>query len=1000
MSALRIAIRLWSMSIQACVLILIVLAARRLLKKYPKIYVYVLWGLVGLRLLCPVFIETSFSLQPDIGGFVEGAVYSSADSGNSVGQNTNNMGINNQEYIKDVDNGTGVYDKILEEIRNQTGKSEVPPLMGDTDDMMSGDGLKAGDKNDKIQRESIFALIIEAFGSERSFKYLSVVYYMGAGLAALFYVVQYIIIRRKIAFAIRTSDDVWLSENVRSPFVIGLVRPRIILPYGLEAIEEEHILKHERTHIRHHDPVIRALGILCIVLHWWNPLVWLAVHRMNQDMEMFCDEAVLSRATAADRKAYARTLVEFSVKRSGFLVGLSFGESNTERRVKNIMKKRKSSSIIIAGLAVLVVFCVVAFMTIPGRGSREDGSEETTTASVGISDTAETKVDTELLDAFLKGEINASRPGTLNGTFNISELDMSGESWDSYSVGEMIDLDNDGERELILSGPYGGMYLDASDGAVNVFAEGEGTAGELSYSIGSDGGVNIVHRDTTHEGRIWYRFDKYLSADRIVDSATLVMYNQENAADTFRTYYYNDKEISASRYSELYQKYTGSVSVYAQISLIEENINMWKISPDYANDVCSYAVCDLDKNGRLEVIAANMGGTGNFTYSHFYEVNETFDALVECETNFVEGISQPDIIEDTVDMYYVSGTDTYYYVEYDLIREGTTYYILKNVLSLKDGKLEVNMLTREVQNYGEEVGSITYWDSHGNEISEERHSTMADDVFFTADKYKANIGWRDMKELTDTDSLSNLEMLKQSYDEFNPFVSQYEPWHKKNEHLYAYETLLDNILQGELPDSDYGEYDGGDMSLNTFAVFDVDGDGYEELIINYVTTYNGGMITKIYGYDAETNELKEEFAEYPTIKIYSNGPDGIIFAYASHNHGRAPGLEDFWPYRLYEYNRSTDTYDKVAIVDAWDKNNTTWENTEFPENVDKDGDGIVYCVMLNGEWDYSNAMDNSEYEAWLSAYMEKDNMTEMEIQYMELKYENEYIVSAQSNPSY
>ncbi len=1146
-------VRLWVMSLQACILIFVVLMARALLKKYPKVYAYCLWGLVGLRLLCPVFIETSFSLQPDMQNFVESAV-GDASPVSPENDRLADIGIKQPDVILDKDiSGEGLKQPLGNgetntDLSNGTGTgSNANSSDNQTIDMIPADDTLTGNEGSTEEPG-----VTKSFDKEKAYRLLSTTYIVGIAIIAGLYIVQYINIRRRIAVAVKDGENVWLCENIQSPFVIGIIRPRIILPYGLSETERCHILKHEKMHIKHHDPLIRVLGILCIILHWWNPLVWLAVHKMNQDMEMYCDEVALKEASSTERKAYANTLLSFSVRKSGFSVGLAFGESNTERRVENIMKKRKKSFVIIGAIAVFAIFCVVAFLTIPG--DNEDKGQETTTEqptttpeqpttepttttesqggaagadksdmnifyelflknesfivrspydenviltvmddrkyesefknakksyalvdvdkdgwtelifrisaypselmyiigvyseelvcfdvmethtkniSFGVYDsgyvwwsqnydgyekifytyttdgkreevirfTEEDEAEmaayegeepewfdwsvyetpaNKLFNKFLSGEINAEGNGLMD-SFNISELDMSGESWESYSIGDRLDLDNDGEDELILSGPYGGMYLDASGDKVKVFEMGDGTASNLSYTY-SDNAVWVVHSDTMHAGRKVYRLDKYMGADKIVESATLAIYYSADSGYDTKTYYYNDEEISDKKYTELYQKFFGTVSIEDQIIIIEQNINMWKLSPDYANEVYSYAVTDLDGNGRLEVIASNMGGTGAFTYSHFYEVNEQFDGLVECETKFVEGDSQPDIIETTVDVYYDQITGKVYYIEHDLIKMTPgEYHIIQSALSLNGGKVEVNVLAREIQRYGEATGSITYEDSHGTEITEKAFVEMAENTFgYYGDLYKAQFGWREMSELNDAHYKAVRDYLKQSYESFGLYeIDSTDRVANLRNREAAYMKVLNSLYdKKEFPDGENrGFSEGSDISDNTFAIYDIDNDGAEELIINYITTDSSRMVKKIYGYDYITAGVREEFSEYPSTTIYDNG---IIVAYWSHNHGRSI-LAGFWPYGLYQYNGVTDKYDVIAVVDAWDKNTVY---PDFPTSVDKDGDGIVYCVMADNELDYKNAMDKADYETWLASYI--GDAKEVELPYMEL----------------
>lgn len=351
--------KLWSMSLQADLLILVVLTVRFFLKKYPKAYVYFLWMLVGVRLLCPVFVETPFSLQPETilpdgiaqnGGFISGQ----------------------GSYFRiGLPDGQGIQTDISGKENMSSGGSDIASTgMGENGSIPLSSEKDRGNMDDPdlsgLNVLGVGEIQEETSGLVKVIGLLVIVYLAGVGVFICFYLIQYIVIKYRISTAVRGKQNVWFSEKIDSPFVFGVIRPRVIMPYGLKRQEGYQILKHEQTHIRHHDPLIRLIGTLCICLHWWNPLVWLAVFRMNQDMEMYCDEAVLRDASPEEKKLYARTLLSFAEKRSGLSVGLAFGESHTERRVRNLQKKRKGG-ILITGLVVTIaVFCVVAFMTIPG----------------------------------------------------------------------------------------------------------------------------------------------------------------------------------------------------------------------------------------------------------------------------------------------------------------------------------------------------------------------------------------------------------------------------------------------------------------------------------------------------------------------------------------------------------------------------------------------------------------------------------------------------------
>ncbi|MCM1215542.1 MAG: hypothetical protein NC331_08130 [Lachnospiraceae bacterium] len=373
--------RLWSMSLQAGILILVVLAVRFFLKKYPKIYMYFLWMLVGVRLLCPVFVEAPFSLQPEAirpDGIVRNGEI--PIRGEYVPER---LLPDNQEAQADI---SGQENNLLGELPENTDsgiKSDengVYPLTPENFNLSDGNHTSNHQNiiTEFLQKISnLFAVNPETSDSTGILEILAMIYLSGAGIFFIFYTIQYLLMKHRVSTAVRGKQNVWFSDRIDSPFVLGIIRPRIIMPYGLKKQEGYQILRHEQTHIRHHDPLIRLIGTLCICLHWWNPLVWLAVLKMNQDMEMFCDESVLRNASPEEKKSYARTLLSFAEKRSGLSVGLAFGESHTERRVRNLARK-KNGSIVVTGLVIiLAVFCTAAFMTIPRIDAEEAGSSGT-----------------------------------------------------------------------------------------------------------------------------------------------------------------------------------------------------------------------------------------------------------------------------------------------------------------------------------------------------------------------------------------------------------------------------------------------------------------------------------------------------------------------------------------------------------------------------------------------------------------------------------------------
>ncbi|MEA4813539.1 MAG: hypothetical protein VB112_01345 [Oscillospiraceae bacterium] len=200
----------------------------------------------------------------------------------------------------------------------------------------------------------------------------------------------------------------------------------------------------------------------------------------------------------------------------------------------------------------------------------------------------------------------------------------------------------------------------------------------------------------------------------------------------------------------------------------------------------------------------------------------------------------------------------------------------------------------------------------------------------------------------------------------------------------AYSDALENLTKNNiLPDGTDAAELSGDMAQNKFALYDVDNDGKEELILMYTNTYMAGEAGYVFAYDSETKKLKTELSEFPMLTFYDNG---IIKAGWSHNQGLAG--DNFWPYSLYQYVPETDSYELVGMVDAWDKSfsGTDYQNNSFPSDIDKSGTGFVYYIMEDGKYDTTHPVDASEYNAWVSTYI--GNASEIEIQYMDLTEEN------------
>lgn len=209
-----------------------------------------------------------------------------------------------------------------------------------------------------------------------------------------------------------------------------------------------------------------------------------------------------------------------------------------------------------------------------------------------------------------------------------------------------------------------------------------------------------------------------------------------------------------------------------KIRIIASNIGMWTESAEYANDVYNYAVTDLDGNGRLEIIASNIGGTGVYTYSTFYEINEDLDGLAAWDYVTEEGDSQADIAVDSVDGFYDSQKGIMYYIFDDFLKSGAAeYYENKRAMYFENGQVKEKLLAYRTTIYTEPNAEalITCMDKDGNEISEEEYEAIADKAFAGLEKKKVYFGWCQFFEPDELTNMSENEltaMLKESFEKF------------------------------------------------------------------------------------------------------------------------------------------------------------------------------------------------------------------------------------------
>lgn len=345
--------------------ILAVLLVRLLLRRLPKKYSYLLWSVVGIRMLLKLQLPLRFGLlslwyyvTQRLGGYR---------------LLTDPKRLTNMQKITDPQAGAQNLQPAGQLITGQTVTGAARGL--------SQAGAKAGS------------------GWDHLLQICMLIWIAGMIVLLLYGILSYFKCRKMTVQAVHMEGNIWECDHLTTPFVLGIVRPRIYIPFHLSAEEKPYILAHETYHIRRGDPIVRLLAFVLLTFYWINPFVWIAYFLMIRDMEMSCDEAVLLQLGTQIKKAYSNSLLTFATGRKQVTFSpLAFGESGTSGRIKNILdfKKPKVWGSLLAILAVILaaVFCLTSQKT-EDDTSASQSEQQITDSSRNAQKAEEAKQETE-----------------------------------------------------------------------------------------------------------------------------------------------------------------------------------------------------------------------------------------------------------------------------------------------------------------------------------------------------------------------------------------------------------------------------------------------------------------------------------------------------------------------------------------------------------------------------------------------------------------------------
>ena len=306
-------LKLLNLSISASWLVLAVLVLRLISKRSPKWVNVLLWGIVALRLVLPFSIESALSLIP------------SAE--------TVSPAVVQFDPAPTITSGVNIIDNAVN-----------PSL---------------SEHFAAVPTASVTPLYVWT-------EIAGWVWLIGLGAMLLYALVSYLRLRRRVSVSLCVRENIYLCDAISSPFILGVVKPCIYLPSGLDEVQRQNVLAHEQAHLARRDHWWKPLGFALLAVYWFNPVLWLAYTLLCRDIELACDERVIRTMDESAVKTYSTVLLACSMPRKAVITcPLAFGEVGVKERVRNALHYKKPAFWIVVASAVVCIVVAVCFLTNP-----------------------------------------------------------------------------------------------------------------------------------------------------------------------------------------------------------------------------------------------------------------------------------------------------------------------------------------------------------------------------------------------------------------------------------------------------------------------------------------------------------------------------------------------------------------------------------------------------------------------------------------------------------
>lgn len=488
-----------NMSLTSSYVIVFVIIIRLLLKRFPKVYSYVLWLPVLFRLICPFSFDSIFSLIPRDVNIPQDIAYSPKP---------------------EINSGIAAIDSAINNVLPSAPVNQIA----------SANPMQ----------------IWLAIGGA--------VWLIGIAMLLIYSVFTTVKLYRKLKNANHIEDNIYNIDGFKTPFVFGIVNPKIYLPAHLSESEKSYVLLHEQTHIKRLDQIVKLIFFIVTCIHWFNPLVWITFYLMGEDMELSCDEKVVKQMGSNIKKEYSSSLLSMSTRRK-ILGGspIAFGENNTKGRIKNVLNYKKPA------LWATVISIVIVLAV--GIGLMSNPKE------VSINDAAD-NFSLEILDRVTSGtlisgnrfvDLSTAKAMEIAGfikELKVNKKEVSSERGGGRDSSNQIHMAFEGFGN---DGTLYDIYFNFNDDFTQVWVD-NGVKPSFSYKVKKPDEIKSIFENVTADGA------QISPENANYDKISAVL--KENSINTFSLYY----ELLDFTISDYYEEAVGgNVEAIFSYTLVHKN---------------------------------------------------------------------------------------------------------------------------------------------------------------------------------------------------------------------------------------------------------------------------------------------------------------------------------------------------------------------------------------------------------------------------------------------